>query len=156
MRLMRKDSPRSPDLPFRVHDLTMHVQRGTLTAVMGRVGSRWFWKLSSPASLEKRGRYPAALLSADVFAYCSQTAMDQKKSNLGMLIPPEFVNLCKWLANICSDKNLMKILLVLAGSRKLVLPLPDFGAFGRWWFDRSIVCSFPFYECRLLTFLLES
>jgi ATP-binding cassette, subfamily C (CFTR/MRP), member 1 len=69
-----KESP-PPDLPFRVHDITMHVQRGTLVAVVGRVGSGKSSLLSGLIG-EMRTVSGSVTFGGRV-AYCSQTAWIQ-------------------------------------------------------------------------------
>ena len=68
------DSPQ-PDLPFRVHDITMHVQRGTLVAVVGRVGSGKSSLLSG--LIGEMRKVSGSVTFGGRVAYCSQTAWIQ-------------------------------------------------------------------------------
>jgi ATP-binding cassette, subfamily C (CFTR/MRP), member 1 len=69
-----KDSPQ-PDLPFRIHDITMHVQRGTLVAVVGRVGSGKSSLLSG--LIGEMRKVSGSVTFGGRVAYCSQTAWIQ-------------------------------------------------------------------------------
>ena len=69
-----KDSSQ-PDLPFRVHDITMHVQRGTLVAVVGRVGSGKSSLLSG--LIGEMRKVSGSVTFGGRVAYCSQTAWIQ-------------------------------------------------------------------------------
>ena len=68
------DSPQ-PNLPFRVHDITMHVQRGTLVAVVGRVGSGKSSLLSG--LIGEMRKVSGSVAFGGRVAYCSQTAWIQ-------------------------------------------------------------------------------
>ena len=68
-----------PDLlPFRVHDITMHVQRGTLVAVVGRVGSGKSSLLSGLVGQMRK--VSGSVTFGGRVAYCSQTAWIQNAS----------------------------------------------------------------------------
>ena len=71
-----------PDLlleaPFRVHDITMHVQRGTLVAVVGRVGSGKSSLLSG--LIGQMRKVSGSVTFGGRVAYCSQTAWIQNAS----------------------------------------------------------------------------
>jgi ATP-binding cassette subfamily C (CFTR/MRP) protein 1 len=67
-----KDSPQPDLLPFRVHDITMHVQRGTLVAVVGRVGSGKSSLLSG--LIGEMRKVSGSVTFGGRVAYCSQTA----------------------------------------------------------------------------------
>ena len=69
-----KDSP-PPDLPFRVHDINMRVQRGTLVAVVGRVGSGKSSLLSG--LIGEMRKVSGSVTFGGRVAYCSQTAWIQ-------------------------------------------------------------------------------
>jgi ATP-binding cassette subfamily C (CFTR/MRP) protein 1 len=69
-----KDSPQ-PDLPFRIHDITMHVQRGSLVAVVGRVGSGKSSLLSG--LIGEMRKVSGSVTFGGRVAYCSQTAWIQ-------------------------------------------------------------------------------
>ena len=69
-----KDSSQ-PDPPFRVHDITMHVQRGTLVAVVGRVGSGKSSLLSG--LIGEMRKVSGSVTFGGRVAYCSQTAWIQ-------------------------------------------------------------------------------
>ena len=66
-----------PDLllPFRVHDITMHVQRGTLVAIVGRVGSGKSSLLSG--LIGEMRKVSGSVTFGGRVAYCSQTAWIQ-------------------------------------------------------------------------------
>lgn len=69
-----KVSPQ-PDLPFRVRDITMHVRRGTLVAVVGRVGSGKSSLLSG--LIGEMRKVSGSVTFGGRVAYCSQTAWIQ-------------------------------------------------------------------------------
>lgn len=69
-----KDSPQ-PDQPFRVRDITMHVRRGTLVAVVGRVGSGKSSFLSG--LIGEMRKVSGSVTFGGRVAYCSQTAWIQ-------------------------------------------------------------------------------
>ena len=69
-----KDLPH-PDLPFRVCDITMHVRRGTLVAVVGRVGSGKSSLLSG--LIGEMRKVSGSVTFGGRVAYCSQTAWIQ-------------------------------------------------------------------------------
>jgi len=64
-----------PDLPFRVHNITMHVQRGTLVAVVGRVGSGKSSLLSG--LIGEMRKVSGSVDFGGRVAYCSQTGWIQ-------------------------------------------------------------------------------
>ena len=68
-----------PDLllavPFRVHDITMRVQRGTLVAVVGRVGSGKSSLLSG--LIGQMRKVSGSVTFGGRVSYCSQTAWIQ-------------------------------------------------------------------------------
>ena len=66
------------DVPFRVHDITMHVQRGTLVAVVGRVGSGKSSLLSG--LIGQMRKVSGSVTFGGRVAYCSQTAWIQNAS----------------------------------------------------------------------------
>ena len=63
------------DLPFRVHNITMHVQRGTLVAVVGRVGSGKSSLLSG--LIGEMRKVNGSVTFGGRVAYCSQIAWIQ-------------------------------------------------------------------------------
>jgi ATP-binding cassette, subfamily C (CFTR/MRP), member 1 len=67
-------SPQS-DLPFRVNDITMHIQRGTLVAVVGRVGSGKSSLLSG--LIGEMRKVSGSVIFGGRVAYCPQTAWIQ-------------------------------------------------------------------------------
>ena len=69
-----KGTPQS-DLPFRVHNITMHVQRGTLVAIVGRVGSGKSSLLSG--LIGEMRKVSGNVTFGGRVAYCSQTAWIQ-------------------------------------------------------------------------------
>ncbi|KAF8802448.1 P-loop containing nucleoside triphosphate hydrolase protein [Phlegmacium glaucopus] len=69
-----KGTPQS-DLPFRVHNITMDVQRGTLVAVVGRVGSGKSSLLSG--LIGEMRKVSGSVTFGGRVAYCSQTAWIQ-------------------------------------------------------------------------------
>ena len=71
---IEKETP-PPDLPFRVHEITMHVQRGTLVAIVGRVGSGKSSLLSGLIGEMKK--VSGSVTFGSRVAYCSQTAWIQ-------------------------------------------------------------------------------
>ena len=62
-------------LPFRVHDITMHVQRRTLVAIVGRVGSGKSSLLSGIVGQMRK--VSGSVTFGGRVAYCSQTAWIQ-------------------------------------------------------------------------------
>ena len=66
------------DLPFQVCDITMHVQRGTLVAVVGRVGSGKSSLLSGLVGQMRK--VSGSVTFGGRVAYCSQTAWIQNAS----------------------------------------------------------------------------
>lgn len=82
-----KEASQSDLLPFRVHDITMHVQRGTLVAVVGRVGSGKSSLLSGLVGQMRK--VSGSVTFGGRVAYCSQTAWIQNASLVCLV--PEFV-----------------------------------------------------------------
>ena len=73
-----KEASQSDLLPFQVHDITMHVQRGTLVAVVGRVGSGKSSLLSGLVGQMRK--VSGSVTFGGRVAYCSQTAWIQNAS----------------------------------------------------------------------------
>ena len=69
-----EESPQ-PGPPFRVHDITMYVQRGTLVAIVGRVGSGKSSLLSG--LIGEMRKVSGSITFGGHVAYCSQTAWIQ-------------------------------------------------------------------------------
>ena len=73
-----KEASQQDLLPFRVHDITMNVQRGTLVAVVGRVGSGKSSLLSG--LIGQMRKVSGSVTFGGRVAYCSQTAWIQNAS----------------------------------------------------------------------------
>ena len=72
---LKKEESQPDLLPFRVHDITMQVQRGTLVAVVGRVGSGKSSLLSGLVGQMRK--VSGSVTFGGRVAYCSQTAWIQ-------------------------------------------------------------------------------
>ncbi|CAA7271099.1 unnamed protein product [Cyclocybe aegerita] len=72
------DGPDSSSIPFRVQNVVMHVQRGSLVAVVGRVGSGKSSLLLG--LLGEMRRVSGSVVFGGRVAYCSQTAWIQNAS----------------------------------------------------------------------------
>lgn len=85
--LKEKESPQ-PELPFRVHDISMHVQRGSLVAIVGRVGSGKSSLLSG--LIGEMRKVSGSVAFGGRVAYCPQTAWIQN-ATLVWPVPSKYV-----------------------------------------------------------------